>query len=294
MNLCYYGCGREGKYFFKIVKKWCCEKKFQSCPSFKKKIENNCLEKYGVNNISQLKKVKEKMRKRKNIYFEIPIDENILCEYGCGLPARYIINVKNQKFCCSNNYNSCEEMRLINKKLSGIANRNYIKRKTHSELMKKENPMFVDENKQKFINVVSSYDYKEKMSNILVNLWKNEDFIDKVFAGRIKNGVQIPPEKAKGFKQYHNRVFYYTRKTIRKHINIINPDNKPIGISEGLYNIDHIYSIFDGFNNNINPKIIGSIINLQIILWKDNLKKQRNSWITKEELYERYEEIEDI
>jgi len=32
MQLCYYGCGREGKYFLKHIKKYCCEKNWQSCP----------------------------------------------------------------------------------------------------------------------------------------------------------------------------------------------------------------------------------------------------------------------
>lgn len=289
MSLCEYGCGQEGKYFFKRVNKWCCSKKFQTCIGFKDKQMKNMLQKYGVENIAQRDEVRIKMRKNKNISIEINIDKNILCEYGCGKVAEYIINIKKQKFCCSNNYNSCEAMKNKNKKLSGEANRDSSKRKKHSELMKKDNPMFIHENKQKFINVVTSFEYREKMSFIC----NNNEFKERIREIRVRNGSLIVSEKINEFRKYHTKVFFYTRKTIRKYIGLINPDNKLIGIKEGLYNVDHIYSIFDGFNNNINPEIIGSYINLQVILWKDNLKKQRKSWMTKEELYERYNAIKD-
>jgi hypothetical protein len=45
------------------------------------------------------------------------------------------------------------------------------------------------------------------------------------------------------------------------------------------YHLDHIFSISDGFKQNINPKIIGSIVNLQIIPNTINLKKNAKSWI---------------
>lgn len=37
MNLCEYGCGQEGKYYFKIVKKWCCSESWNSCPMSRKR-----------------------------------------------------------------------------------------------------------------------------------------------------------------------------------------------------------------------------------------------------------------
>jgi len=294
MNICEYGCGKEGKYFFKRVKKWCCSKSFQACPAFKKKYEKICFEKYGVKNISQLNETKCHMRKSKNVYYKIPIDKNILCEYGCGKPARYIINIQDQKFCCSKYYNRCEAIRLINKEKSGIGNREKSKRKIHSEFMKKENPMFINENKEMFMKSVTSDYYKETMSTILLNLWEDDEFKEKVLQGRIRSGSQVHPDEVIKFKKYRSKVHHYTRKSIRDYVDIINPENKCIGIKEGMHNVDHIYSIFDGFNNNVSPKIVGSYINLQVIPWKDNLKKQRNSWITKNNLYKRYKTIENI
>jgi hypothetical protein len=45
------------------------------------------------------------------------------------------------------------------------------------------------------------------------------------------------------------------------------------------YHIDHIISIYDGFNQKISAKIIGNIKNLRMIWWEDNLHKNRNSAI---------------
>jgi hypothetical protein len=33
LNLCDYGCGKEGNYYFRTVKKWCCSKSHNSCPA---------------------------------------------------------------------------------------------------------------------------------------------------------------------------------------------------------------------------------------------------------------------
>jgi hypothetical protein len=37
MKICNYGCGQEGKYFFKRVKKWCCSKHWKKCPEQRKR-----------------------------------------------------------------------------------------------------------------------------------------------------------------------------------------------------------------------------------------------------------------
>ena len=52
----------------------------------------------------------------------------------------------------------------------------------------------------------------------------------------------------------------------------------------GAYCLDHKYSIFEGFKNNIKPEIIASFKNLVFIPWRDNVVKRTNCSITKEEL----------
>ena len=42
---------------------------------------------------------------------------------------------------------------------------------------------------------------------------------------------------------------------------------------EGAYQLDHIISIKEGFDKGIEPEIIGSIDNLQMISWRENRNK---------------------
>jgi hypothetical protein len=55
------------------------------------------------------------------------------------------------------------------------------------------------------------------------------------------------------------------------------------------YHIDHIYSLRNCFDNNIEFHIASSPINLQKLWWKDNIKKHNVSGMTQEELIEKYE-----
>ena len=54
------------------------------------------------------------------------------------------------------------------------------------------------------------------------------------------------------------------------------------------YHLDHIFSIFEGFYNNIPPYIIGNICNLRMIHYKINIRKHIHSDITKDELFNRF------
>lgn len=43
------------------------------------------------------------------------------------------------------------------------------------------------------------------------------------------------------------------------------------------YHLDHKISIYDGFKKHISVNVIGNISNLQMLWWKDNLRKNKNS-----------------
>jgi hypothetical protein len=57
------------------------------------------------------------------------------------------------------------------------------------------------------------------------------------------------------------------------------------------YNLDHKYSVYDGFINGIQPEIISSVNNLQILPEHENISKHKNSCITLQELLEGYNVI---
>ena len=52
--------------------------------------------------------------------------------------------------------------------------------------------------------------------------------------------------------------------------------------------VDHIYSKFDGYINSVGPKIIGNIENLQLLNYRINTSKNKKSWLTLEQLYNKY------
>jgi hypothetical protein len=92
---------------------------------------------------------------------------------------------------------------------------------------------------------------------------------------RILNGTSLPddhPSIMGTFKQYTRRVRHLT--------------NRAVASNESLYKqrsrdlrIDHKYSIFDGFKNQVSPQIIANENNLQLMCRSENSKKNLRSSI---------------
>jgi len=63
--------------------------------------------------------------------------------------------------------------------------------------------------------------------------------------------------------------------TRQQNLSILENFDKPRGLCgvDGAYQLDHIVSIKYGFDNNINPEIIGSIYNLRFVTWEVNRSK---------------------
>lgn len=87
-------------------------------------------------------------------------------------------------------------------------------------------------------------------------------------------------EKQKEYRTYYCECWWHTRRVMSSV-----PD---IERRSRDYHLDHRYSIYDGFNDKIDPRIIGSLVNLRIIPAEINLQKQRHSDITKEDLLYAY------
>jgi hypothetical protein len=88
--LCDYGCGKEAKYYFKSVKKWCCSRHHNKCDGVRKDL------------------------KKKKKYIPVNIQTDKLCDYGCGEIAKY--KFRNEKVCCSFSKNKCKKQMEINSK----------------------------------------------------------------------------------------------------------------------------------------------------------------------------------
>lgn len=88
-----------------------------------------------------------------------------------------------------------------------------------------------------------------------------------VSCSQIKNTEHYNRE----YQKYRGKVWSETNKQ-PLHL-MENFDKRGKSGVDGAYQVDHILSIKYGFENNIHPKIIGNIKNLQMLPWKDNRYK---------------------
>ena len=100
------------------------------------------------------------------------------------------------------------------------------------------------------------------------------------------NGVVYTQEQLKEKEQYYKLVKTYTEFNYKKYYHKINPDNLPRG---NEYHLDHKYSIYYGFVNDIPPEIIGSKHNLTILTKEENMIKRESCSIEIEELQNLFE-----
>jgi hypothetical protein len=77
-------------------------------------------------------------------------------------------------------------------------------------------------------------------------------------------------------KKYYREVRNITRK---QDLSLLENYDKIRGLCgvEGAYQLDHIIPISVGYSQSMLPAVIGSISNLQIIPWKDNLLKSNQN-----------------
>ena len=98
----------------------------------------------------------------------------------------------------------------------------------------------------------------------------------------------VPVELRDEYREYHDKVVKITNKQDLSTLTNIEKRGV-IGKDEDAYHVDHIFSIYDGFMNDVPADVIGNICNLQCIPGLINITKRNDSWITLKELYDRYE-----
>jgi len=94
-------------------------------------------------------------------------------------------------------------------------------------------------------------------------------------------------EHKKQYRFYSNQIRRLTEENINKY------SLKDIELRGKDWHLDHKYSIYDGFKNNVPVYIIAHIQNLEIISQEENSKKQRSSSVSLEDLLESIE-LKDI
>lgn len=90
------------------------------------------------------------------------------------------------------------------------------------------------------------------------------------------------PYRKNEYVRYVDEVYKETRRTI----NLYRDKIKNLHKRGNGYDLDHKFSIFDGFHNGVEPNIVGHYCNLEIIKSPLNRAKNKNSSISIEQLLE--------
>ena len=100
---------------------------------------------------------------------------------------------------------------------------------------------------------------------------------------KIERGIAVPKESKTEWELYREKVTNFTNISWKYAEHIINPNNLNRG---NEYELDHKFSITEGFIQGVPPEIIGHPSNLELLPKRENRSKRIKCSITREELYE--------
>ncbi len=115
----------------------------------------------------------------------------------------------------------------------------------------------------------------------------NSGWTDSAIQKRIDNGHMVPIELLGEYREYYDSVVRITNKQDLSQLENIEKRGI-LGKDQDAHHVDHIVSIYDGFMNDVPPNVIGHLSNLQCIPGKQNIEKGNDSWMSINNLYERY------
>lgn len=103
---------------------------------------------------------------------------------------------------------------------------------------------------------------------------KTKEHYEKIFKSRFGYDYSEYLSSINEYKKYYNEVRYKTMKNIEKYTNLFeNLDLIGRCGEKNKYQIDHIYSIKEGYKNKITPNLISHPVNLRVITWEENSSK---------------------
>lgn len=244
---------------------------------------NTLMERYGVINISQSPENQEKIRK------------NCLERYGVEHHTKF------------EGFKDSEKKRRLDK--FGVEHHwmlDEIKEKrkeTWKEKYGADNPFAAEEIKEKLKetwqenygvnNPFAAEEVKKKIVNTNLERYGVEcvSMHKEIHRKQIENKIKMDydyyyNEHLPAFLSYKRKVWAITKKQPLETLE--NYDKR--GRGNCGYHVDHIVSMSDGFKNNIEPEIIGSIHNLRMLLGRDNIMKGPKSDMSVNELLNKMEE----
>jgi len=187
-----------------------------------------------------------------------------------------------------------EILNISNTPIKRILKREHVLRKGKSNGVK----IILSEKQRNEIRNLYLFEYKgAKEISKLLNI--SASYLDKYlttvnYRRTVSEGVSVGLVKRTGVeyntylknlpecKKYRLMVVKLTNK---QPISLLeNYEKRGVSGIDGAYCLDHKYSIFEGFKNDVKPEIIASLKNLVFIPWRDNVVKRTKCSITKEEL----------
>lgn len=107
---------------------------------------------------------------------------------------------------------------------------------------------------------------------------------EKQYQTKVEKGIITPREKRSARQLYYDEVARLTKISWNEHFDKINPKR----LNRSKWDLDHIFSIQEGFRQNIPPQVIAHWTNLRMLEPKENYSKGMRCDKTKEQLFEDY------
>lgn len=115
--------------------------------------------------------------------------------------------------------------------------------------------------------------------------------VNRSLETKYKLGMALRPELKTEWELYKSTCVNRANKTYRKIKHKINPEKLKRG--RNLFTLDHIFSIKDGFINNVPPSLVSHPSNLRMLREKDNMSKNYRSAVSIYEFYRKIIEYEN-
>jgi len=301
MEICEYGCERKAKHQFKNGK-WCCSKNYKQCFFQKKLMEGKKHSEETKKKISKAQKGKtlskehrEKISKAKkgNIPWNLgkAHTEEIkkkISEAKRGVRRKPFSKTTRKKLSESNKKKNKLTIKKIKEKypfFSKIEELRYnpdkpeeieiqVHCKNHNCPNSKEQGGWFTPTYGQLYERIRALERPTYM--IENNFYCSQECKDNCPCYNLKSDLFQLSE----YQQYYKKVWKYTNLSLKYNSDKI--PNIQLRGKKYSYDLDHKFSILDGFNNNIDVKVIGNWRNLEVIKMSDNRIKSRNSSISLE------------
>jgi hypothetical protein len=248
--------------------------------SLKPQIQKNLIKKYGVTNISQIPAVKVKKQ------------ETCLKNFGTNWPMQspVVRNKSLQTLLSKYGVDNISKVPDIIKRIQDSLHTPSIQ---HNGLTPFEAGVVkLKQHNLETYGVVyyfQSQDFQSKYKETMIDKYgadniRKTDYFNQLM---IEKGLRYKPGERAERNEYYALVAKHTKRSLNLYGDVITQD---LMVDDDIvYNVDHIYSISQGFKNKIPADIIGHIVNLQVIPERINKSKGDDCWIDSHLLIERYE-----